>query len=86
MLVGISRKLPSSSEGMNSLPTPGKACAMVLQGAVRWMFQPALLAKDETGEKMRPNPNRIITPKSTMKKGMERKAALWLRHQRRMRS
>lgn len=86
MLVGISRKLPSSSEGMNSLPTPGKACAIVLHGPVRWMFQPALLARDETGEKMRPNPNQIITPKNTMKIGMERKAALWSRHQRRIRS
>src|SRR5690606_19531898 len=78
--VGISKKLPSSRDGINSLPIPGKVWVKVDQTLESLTFHPIFSAPVDTNPKMRPNPNQTFAPSRISKAGIIRNFTLWSRH------
>jgi len=72
MEVGISKKLPSFNEGMNSLPTPGNVSAKLDHTLVVRTSQPELSKPFPTKPKIVLNPIQVIVPSKIRKVGIDR--------------
>ncbi len=84
MVVGIHRKAPSSSGGMNSRPSPGNFCAAQDHGPLSRTVSapmPTRCAAAGITPKTRSKPSHTEPPSRTSSTGATRNAALCSRHQ-----
>ena len=82
MEVGISRKLPSLSEGINSFPMAGKVWVNPDHTLVVRTFHPSPSKPLATKPKILLKPIQVTAPKRIKKAGIKRKVTLWFKHQR----